>query len=177
MTWYGALDAFFTAQGYHFTASLYGTTRNDYMGVALAFPLSFYELVESDVSCLATKQRWGRAPKAPWPSAMQRRLDAVLSFLALVFWTLSLSMLWLPLVKAVGVRAGLYKYPPKWPKKTAYQDAQNKWNRFIYHRLAVRGAQGAEFGVATYHMPCVFWVSTLCCYRLPAWDSVQAVVI
>ena len=61
------------------------------------------------------------------------------------------------------------------PKKTPFEQAQDKFNRLIYFRLRPRQGAGEEFGVATYHMPCGFWEpsvmvihAALCAQRSPA---------
>jgi hypothetical protein len=73
MKWVGPLDLWFTQRGYKFVASLYGNNRNDYMGVGMAYPVAAYTLMETDVSCPATAQRWKRKPKPPWPSVSEKR--------------------------------------------------------------------------------------------------------
>jgi 2',5'-phosphodiesterase len=161
MSWAGALDAWFAARGYHFVATLYGNRRNDYMGIALAFPLAHYALLETDISCPATSQRWGREPRPAPPTWVQAKLDSVRATLALLFWALTLSALWLPLARWLGELLGWCKplpsRPPR-PPQSAFQMAQGRWNRLVYFRLALRGGadRGSEFGVGTYHMPCMF---------------------
>ena len=149
-------------QGYKFVVSLYGNNRNDYMGVGLAFPVAQYDLLQTDISCPATAQRWGRKPKPPWPTPAEKAVAAVKDALAVLFWAVTLSPLWLPLARYFGSKMKgsngkpLYQPPRRWPSKTVYEQAQNKWNRLVYFRLADKANAGTEFGVATYHMPCVF---------------------
>jgi hypothetical protein len=107
-----------------------------------------------------------KEPKPVEPSALGDQLkSAVLgakALLLLVIAAVTLSSLWLPAVKWVLAKLGLYKPPKKKsysrPQKSIWKQSQEKYNRLVYFRLVPKGVAGApEFGVATYHMPCVFW--------------------
>ena len=104
--------------------------------------------------------------KEPKPSdAMDKLKGALMSLknmLVIFVAAVTLSSLWLWFVKWLGAKLGLYT--PKKPRggyqrppKTIWQQSQDKNNRMVYFRLAPKSGNGQEFGVATYHMPCVFW--------------------
>lgn len=51
--WGGALHRFFSQRNYHFITGFYGHKFNGYMGVAVAVPLSKYEIVDADIKKVA----------------------------------------------------------------------------------------------------------------------------
>lgn len=115
-------------------------------------------------NCFASRDTCFKC-KTPKPSDLGDKLKAALeqlrALLLLVIGAVTLSALWLPAARWVLELLGLYT-PPKpkrfgRPKKTPFEQAQDKFNRLIYFRLRPRQGAGEEFGVATYHMPCVFW--------------------
>lgn len=151
----------------------YGNKWNDYMGVALAYSHEHYELLSSDVAQIATSTRWKREPRPESPSKLCASASAVYDFLLVVLAALTLSTLWLPLAR--HVKKNLC---PAWgaePKrecepgagtrqreKDAYKAATRRWNRSVYMHLrpknaAKKSAAHVGFGVATYHMPCLWW--------------------
>ena len=149
----------------------YGNHWNDYMGVAIAFSHEHYEIVSSDVAQVSSTVRWKRAPKPAEPSAIVAHARSLYDLVVVVLAALTLSTLWRPLLALVrsklcpaggenavcepgaGTRAR---------EGDAFKAAQRRWNRSVYLHLRPKGAakKSAEhvgFGVATYHMPCLWW--------------------
>ena len=56
------LHKFFDAHGYRMVHSLYGKHFNGFMGVAVAFPATHYDLAECDISVIADAKKWPRKP-------------------------------------------------------------------------------------------------------------------
>ncbi|CAN0432619.1 unnamed protein product [Ectocarpus sp. 12 AP-2014] len=61
--WAGDLHVYFMARGYAFVTAHYGKHFNNYMGVALAWPLDKYECLTVDTTRLSDTRRWGREPR------------------------------------------------------------------------------------------------------------------
>ncbi|CAN0502854.1 unnamed protein product, partial [Ectocarpus sp. 8 AP-2014] len=61
--WAGDLHVYFMARGYAFVTAHYGKHFNNYMGVALAWPLDKYECLTVDTTRLSETRRWGREPR------------------------------------------------------------------------------------------------------------------
>ena len=59
--WSGRLHAFFANRGYHMITELYGKRFNNYMGVAMAYPLDAFETELVDVVRLSDVREGG------WP--------------------------------------------------------------------------------------------------------------
>jgi 2',5'-phosphodiesterase len=125
--WAGELHVFFAKRGYHLVSSLYGKPFNGYMGIALAVPIDKYDVVKVDISrCSDTK----RLPRAPKPSKMKELL--------------------------VDKPLGLYYFlTGKRAKQSDWALARNRFNTIMYATLKCKSS-GVEFGVANYHMPCMF---------------------
>lgn len=143
--WAGNLHAYFAARGYHLITGLYGGKFNGYMGVALAVPLSEYDILDSDVTRVADTKKVVRAPK---DSGLVHALKNIF------YWPA------LRLLKALG-----WYQPPK----NAWDEALNRFNQMILVRLRPKQAQqqavsastdepdtASSFVVGTYHMPCIF---------------------
>ncbi|CBJ31273.1 conserved unknown protein [Ectocarpus siliculosus] len=61
--WAGDLHVYFMDRGYAFVTAHYGKHFNNYMGVALAWPLDKYECLTVDTTRLSDTRRWGREPR------------------------------------------------------------------------------------------------------------------
>ena len=141
------------------------------MGVAIAFSHEHYEIVSSDVAQVSSTVRWKRAPKPGEPSAIVVSARALYNLVVVVLAALTLSTLWRPLLELVrsklcsaGEVAAICEPGAGTRAREAdcYKTAQRRWNRSVYLHLRPKGAakKSAEhvgFGVATYHMPCVWW--------------------
>ena len=127
--WAGDLHVFFARRGYHVVCSLYGKPFNGYMGIALAVPLDKYEVTKVDISrCSDT----ARLPK-------ENTKDA--GFLRKFF-----------VEKPVNL---YHKVTGKRPPQSDWQLARGRFNTIMYAALKCKNT-GVEFGVANYHMPCMF---------------------
>lgn len=62
-TWASPLHTFCLENGYYFISSHYGTGFNGYMGCAVAFPMSKYNLLDVDITCIADTKNKIRRPK------------------------------------------------------------------------------------------------------------------
>ena len=156
--WAGNLHTYFAARGYHLITGLYGGKFNGYMGVALAVPLSEYDILDADVTRVADTKKVTRAPKE----------SGLLHALKNIFYWPALRML-----KALG-----WYEPPK----SAWDEALNKFNQMVVVRLRPKQAQqqaapsasadesdtASSFVVGTYHMPCVFRIPQVNPRHLPS---------
>ena len=127
--WAGELHTFFAARGYHMVCSLYGKPFNGYMGIALAVPLEIYDISKVDISrCSDTK----KIPREPEKGG---------GFLRKYFVNFPVDMY----RKLSGSR----------PPQSDWQLARGRFNTIMYATLKCKST-GVEFGVANYHMPCMF---------------------
>ena len=60
--WSGELHKLFAARGYHLLNVGYGVKFNGYMGVALAFKMSDYELLDAGIERVSAMKEWPRPP-------------------------------------------------------------------------------------------------------------------
>jgi len=124
--WAGELHVFFAKRGYHMICSLYGKPFNGYMGIALAVPLDKYDVSKVDISRCSDTKKLPREPK---PGMLQ---------------------------KVINYPVNLYrKVSGERPPQTDWQLARGRFNTIMYASLKCKES-GAEFGVANYHMPCMF---------------------
>ena len=134
MSWAGPLHAYFAKKGYTFILSLYGKPFNNYMGVGLAVPTDAYELVRSDISRLSDTVKF---PRVKPKEASFGPLTPVYNLL----------------VKTpVGLWRKLTDYRPP---MTEWDTARNRFNSILHATLKCKKSD-VSFGVATYHMPCMF---------------------
>lgn len=126
--WAGDLHVFFAERGYHMVCSLYGRPFNGYMGIALAVPLEKYEMSKVDISrCSDTK----KLPREQYDPGFLRKYF-------------------------VDAPVGLYrKISGKRAPQSDWQLARARFNTIMYATLRCK-TTGVEFGVANYHMPCMF---------------------
>lgn len=135
MSWAGPLHAYFAAKGYHFVVSLYGKPFNNYMGVGLAVPLDAYEVTTSDISRLSD------TVKFPHVKTKEKDLGFLLNPLYRVFVQTPVSV-WRKLTD--------YRAP-----SDEWQTARGRFNSILHATLTCKKTN-VKFGVATYHMPCMF---------------------
>jgi len=142
--WAGALHTHFANKGYHLVTGLYGTKFNGYMGVAIAFKTSSFNVLDVDVSRLADQREggWPRTPKEPERNAVSRFASKLYGFAS----TTTKSFLGL---------VGLYT-APRWPPQDAWTMSQNRWNQLVTVQLQDKTTHKA-FAVGNYHMPCAFY--------------------
>lgn len=63
LSWASNLHSYFASNGYYLITGMYGSRFNGYMGVGIAVPHEKYEIVDSDISCIATTRRLPRRQK------------------------------------------------------------------------------------------------------------------
>jgi hypothetical protein len=153
MTWSGDLHKFFLDRNYYFIPSLYGSAFSNYMGIAIAFPLARYRLVDVETRCVAESKKLNKAP-----ASLFKTLPRLL-------WTGAFTLLrraW-QLVSRGMQMLGLLRSPHPFitdQDKCCWEVSLNRRNTLIFLRLQEKEAGPTpprSFCVATYHMPCVFW--------------------
>jgi hypothetical protein len=132
----------FAERGYTFVHSNYGNHFNGYMGVGIAYPVGKYELLDAELCRLSDTKRW---PKQPEDGSLPARLRGALS----------------PVGRAVRAPFGLLRrlvfgQPPRKPEDP-WSFSMRRFNSLVFLRLRCR-ATSSVFGVATYHMPCAFFL-------------------
>lgn len=58
LLWAGELHRFFAKNNYYLITGLYGKSNNGYMGVAVAYPLDQYEILEVKIERLSDSRNW-----------------------------------------------------------------------------------------------------------------------
>ena len=158
----GPLHVFFAKRNYHFITGLYGKKFNNYMGVGLAFPLDKFEAQMIDVSTLSDKRKggWPREPVQPEPGIILKVVKGVV--IKPVTWVSE------QLSKAIGavtkriVRENSDSYMVQLLKRSSSSDqdhwdiAESRRNQIVFAKLMDMESKRV-FGIATYHMPCVFY--------------------
>jgi hypothetical protein len=81
-TWAGPLHAFFASNNYSFITALYGGRWDGYMGVAIAVPQNFYEILEVDITKIADTKK---LPKKPKPTPFMQWIFFFQSFFVPIF--------------------------------------------------------------------------------------------
>lgn len=142
--WAGSFHTHFAKHGYHLVTGLYGKKFNGYMGVAIAFKTSSFDVLGVDISRLSDKREggWPREPKAPKRNVVTRFAIDLYGFAS----TTTKSFLGL---------FGLYD-APRWPPQDAWSMAENRFNQLVTVKLQDKATQ-KSFAVGNYHMPCAFY--------------------
>jgi len=142
LSWAGPLQVWFAERGYSFIHSNYGNAFNGYMGVGIAYPLTKYELQGAELCRLSDSKPW---PKAPVDCSLPARLAGALR----------------PVRQVLGAPVGLLRRlllgPRPRPPEDPWAFSQRRFNSLVFLRLRCRSS-GASLGVATYHMPCAFFL-------------------
>ncbi|CAM9771725.1 unnamed protein product, partial [Hapterophycus canaliculatus] len=173
--WAGDLHVFFMAKGYTFITALYGKHFNNYMGVALAWPVDKYECLTVDITRLSETRRWGREPRvnredkdattaaatpaaAPATATEQAGWGGPLGALM----KLAGRGIKRPREEADRGEAAVVQVPPR-EAVNPWQIAERRFNQVLFARLRPKNASsasdvtsGGTFCVGTYHMPCLF---------------------
>lgn len=154
--WHGKMIPYFRSHGYTLVASLYGYRKNGFMGVAIAYPDQYYDVVRADAHCVADHADWPSEP------SNQSQLAPVSTWSA---WT--------------GYLAQYFMRPPviapSSPSKDDIIEAKSKSNTVLMLHLCPIGgihldADGSQtrvhrdrrgIVVGTYHMPCAYHLPRL----------------
>lgn len=128
--WAGSLHAYFSSRNYHFVTALYGNRYNNYMGVAVAVPLSKYTIEDVNIQRVVDTKYSPRKPKPTyWVGLLNYFRGWVLKFATML---------------------KLYKAP-----FDVWDSALYRSNQMICTRLQDKETS-KSFVVGTYHMPCMF---------------------
>jgi len=128
--WAGSLHAFFASRGYHFVTALYGSRFNNYMGIAVAVPLSKYNIEDVNIQRVVDTKYTARKPKPTFWGGVVNYFRG---------WVLQIATL-----------LSLYKAP-----FDVWDSALYRSNQMICVRLQDKETS-KSFVIGTYHMPCMF---------------------
>jgi len=146
-SWAGEMHTFFANRNYHFITALYGKKFNNYMGIAIAIPLDRFQILDVDICRLSDYRENG------WPRLPESEPDG--------FTTSTIKKL----RKGVVTGLNLFLYPVKAllsispPKKPIdhWRLSENRFNEFIFCRIASKTNPEKTFCISNYHMPCAFY--------------------
>lgn len=146
LPWAGPLHTFFASRHFHFVVASYGSFFNGFMGVAIAFPINAYDVLDIKVERLTDTHTWpARAPK----------LTGVVK--ALVDLRTRTKLVWQALFGSLNGHGRRLRRRSGRPSITqVWNDARDRRNMLIFTRLRSK-ANGARLCVGTYHMPCAFY--------------------
>lgn len=146
LPWAGPLHTFFASRHFHFVVASYGSFYSGYMGVAIAFPINAYDVLDIKVERLTDTHTWpARAPK----------LTGVVK--ALVDLRTRTKLVWEALFGSLnGQKQRLRRRSGRARITQVWNDARDRRNMMIFTRLRSK-ANGARLCVGTYHMPCAFY--------------------
>lgn len=142
--WAGTFHTHFANKGYHLVTGLYGKKFNGYMGVAIAFKTSSFNVLGVDISRLSDKREagWPRQPREPKRNVVSRFAIDLFGFAK----TTTKSFLGL---------VGLYN-APRWPPQDSWSMAENRFNQIVTVKLQDKNTE-KSFAIGNYHMPCAFY--------------------
>lgn len=125
--WAGEFHRFFVEQGYYLVTGLYGYPKSGYMGVAIAFPLGKYQLLETKIERLSDRRDWPKL--SPLTIAGRNFLQG--------------------LVRLWNKKQAKHLEHP-------IAHAKRRMNQIIFLRLRHKETE-EKLAVGTYHMPCVYY--------------------
>lgn len=139
-TWLGPLHDFFSSSKYAFITSLYGNSFNDYMGVAIAYPMDTFLAENTSVIHVGNT--------IPLPREEKR---SIIYHLGKILLFLILCCVWFfPQYKKRVEDFGK-------PEFDEWGYSNKRSNTIILSTLTHRSS-GKKFALGTYHMPCAYWV-------------------
>lgn len=146
LPWAGPLHTFFASRHFHFVVASYGSFFNGFMGVAIAFPINAYDVLDVKVERLTDTHTW--PPRAP-------KLTGVVK--VLVDLRTRTKLVWEALFGNLpGDRRNSRRRSGRARITQVWNDARDRRNMMIFTRLRSK-ANGARLCVGTYHMPCAFY--------------------
>ena len=123
------LAPFFQQRDYFYISAPYDGFYANYMGVAIAFPNSQYNLVVANIARISDTKSWKRAPKPTfWAKFVQ--------FFVNILITLRLK---------------------KTPPKDFWDMSKNRYNQSITLKLSDKNDERKQFCIGNYHMPCLYY--------------------
>jgi 2',5'-phosphodiesterase len=146
LPWAGPLHAFFASRHFHFVVASYGSYFNGFMGVAIAFPITAYDVLDVKVERLTDTHTWpSRAPKLTGAvKALVNLRTRVQNVWEAVFGDLTKTEF------RSRRRTGRARITQVW------NDSRDRRNMLIFTRLRSK-ANGSRLCIGTYHMPCAFY--------------------
>lgn len=130
--WLGRLHCFFSDRRYYLVNSNYGTHWNGHMGVAIAIPLSNFDIIDVNIERIALTKKYPIKPKES-----NGFFARIINYFTALF--VSFCLYW----------------KLKKEKENFWWDALNNYNKMVCVRLKSRTGD-KEFVVGNYHMPCKF---------------------
>lgn len=150
LLWESRFIPWFLSHGYMYIGRGYGHKFNGYMGVAIAFPMNKYTLEDCSIVNVADEKQGGYEGKDKQPFAL-------LNSAAMRVWG-ALSLV----VTKLGSRLFPRFFIQEDEKQTdaaAWAAARSRSNMMIMlHLVENDTARPIDFVVATYHMPCYFFM-------------------
>ena len=134
--WAGEFHTFFANQGFHMVTGLYGKRFSGYMGVAMAWPTSLFDVVDVDISRLSDRREEG------WPRAPERNLLES-------FW-MGVTDMFSSSIKFMGLEKKEEDPPEHWA-------LAERRNNVLLNACLKDKTSGKIFSVGTYHMPCAYY--------------------
>jgi mRNA deadenylase 3'-5' endonuclease subunit Ccr4 len=130
LSWTCRLHKLFNELDYQFIPANYGSTFNGYMGVAIAFPRSVFEVVDCEMVRVADTKSGGFAPKE-WkkrddPPSITTALSTVWSAVAA----------WLPSRASIGEKVEKVVDP--------WNESERRHNRMVMVKLQVKDSPNNE---------------------------------
>ena len=169
LSWRPKFKVFFQEYDYDFICTNYGGDHSDYMGVAIAYPRSRFEMKDGKIFRARESVEWKRIWKKRSSSDSSKKWNLATSSLILTAaaaFALDLdsktkkTLVTTGLLGSLGIclarSFGLVDKPAPRPKQTALEIAKGRYNRQIIVTLRDKNLQ-RDLGVSVYHMPCVFW--------------------
>eukprot|EP00938_MAST-03A_sp_MAST-3A-sp1_P004868 g4868.t1 len=169
LTWRTKFKVFFQKYDYDFICTNYGGDHSNYMGVAIAYPRSRFEMKDGKIFRARDSVEWKRIWKKRSSSDTSKKWNLATSSLILTAaaaFALDLdpktkkTLVTTSLLGSLGIclarSFGLVDKPAPRPKQTALEISKSRYNRQIIVTLRDKNLQ-RDLGVSVYHMPCVFW--------------------
>ena len=146
-TWLGPLHDFFSESGYTLITSLYGHAANDYMGIAIAYPMDRFKSEKTSVIHVGNTIPLSKKVEY---SFVQMFVNYFVKMLILLICALTYPL------------GSLFEKNKKWfdeygkPEFDEWVYANKRPNTMILTTLIDCKSVGRVV-IVTYHMPCAFW--------------------
>ena len=153
----GPLHTFFANNRYTMITGLYGKPFNNYMGIALAYPIDAYETIAAEQVRLSDcrSQGWPREPRIE-----AEGISAKISNVKRSLRKFSQGSLKRGIRSIMGPMRDLLRLPPP-PKDPIdpWHMSENRQNILVSVCLKerVEAGDGQTFCLSNYHMPCAFY--------------------
>lgn len=138
-SWLRNFNDFFTSNKYIFMPCLYGNFNNDYMGVALAYPINTYQ--SEDTTIINIGSTLEKVPYVPL-TIIERLIRFIINLMFLLFFYL-------------GIFKSLYDKYEK--SKFDIWDYSAKRGNCVLMTKLYNIKTNSKIVISSYHMPCVFW--------------------